>query len=115
MPGAHLERGPVSLLRNCFGRSRRESGADTSSSRVIFRMGNSHSRHRRAGLGGRMSEVESRVSLVRPFLPRFLSQARIMNLPVGGGSVDLLVVRHEHDVAVNVLRRKGVIDVVVLM
>jgi len=68
-----------------------------------------------ACLGLRINALESRVSLVRPFLPRFLSQARIMNLPVGGGSVDLLVVRHEHDVAVNVLRRKGVIDVVVLM
>jgi hypothetical protein len=37
-----------------------------------------------------------------------------MNLSVGGASVDLLLVRHEHDVTVNVLRRKGDIDVEVV-
>lgn len=68
-----------------------------------------------ACLGLRINALESRVSLVRPFLPSFLSRARIMNLQVGGASADLLVVRHEHDVTVNVLRRNGDIDVVVLM
>jgi glycogen debranching enzyme len=68
-----------------------------------------------ACLGLRIDALDSRVSLVRPFLPAFLSRARIMNLRVGGASADLLVVRHEHDVTVNVLRRTGEIDVVVLM
>src|SRR5260370_235110 len=68
-----------------------------------------------ACLGLRINALESRVSLVRPFLPPFLSRARIMNLQVGGASADLLVVRHEHDVTVNVLRRNGDIDVVVVM
>jgi glycogen debranching enzyme len=68
-----------------------------------------------ACLGLRINALESRVSLVRPSLPPFLSRARIMNLSVGGASVDLLVVRHDHDVTVDVLRRKGDIDVVVLM
>jgi hypothetical protein len=68
-----------------------------------------------ACLGLRINALESKVSMVRPFLPPFLSRARIMNLSVGGASVDLLLVRHEHDVAVNVLRRIGDIDVEVLM
>jgi glycogen debranching enzyme len=68
-----------------------------------------------ACLGLRINALESKVSMVRPFLPPFLSRARIMNLSVGGASVDLLLVRHEHDVTVNVLRRKGDIDVEVLM
>ena len=68
-----------------------------------------------ACLGLRIDALESRISLVRPFLPPFLNRARIGNLAVGDASVDLLVVRHEHDVTVNVLRRKGDVDVVVLM
>lgn len=68
-----------------------------------------------ACLGLRINALESKVSMVRPFLPPFLSRARIMNLSVGGASVDLLLVRHEHDVTVNVLRRIGEIDVEVLM
>ena len=68
-----------------------------------------------ACLGLRINALESRVSLVRPFLPPFLSRAKITNLQVGAASADLLVVRHEHDVTVNVLRRTGDIDVVVVM
>jgi len=67
-----------------------------------------------ACLGLRINALESKVSMVGPFLPPFLSRARIMNLSVGGASVDLLLVRHEHDVTVNVLRRKGDIDVEVV-
>jgi len=68
-----------------------------------------------ACLGLRISVLESRVSLVRPFLPPFLGRARIRNLAVGGASADLLVVRHERDVTVSALRRDGDIDVVVVM
>jgi glycogen debranching enzyme len=67
-----------------------------------------------ACLGLRINAVESRVSLVRPSLPSFLSQARISNLSVGDASVDLLVTRHERDITVNILRRVGDLDVVVV-
>jgi glycogen debranching enzyme len=67
-----------------------------------------------ASLGLRINALESRISLVRPSLPPFLNRARITNLTVSGASVDLLVVRHEHDVTVNVLRRTGNIDVVLM-
>jgi len=53
--------------------------------------------------------------LVRPFPPPFLNRAKIANLQVAGASADLLVVRHEHDVTVNVPRRTGDIEVVVVM
>ena len=66
-------------------------------------------------LGLKIDAIESRISLTRPCLPPFLSRARIMNLQVGCASVDLLIVRHERDVTVNVLRRKGDIDVAVVM
>ncbi len=68
-----------------------------------------------ACLGLRVDAIQSRISLMRPCLPTFLSQARVMNLRVGSASVDLLVVRHDHDVTVKVLRRNGDIDVVVVM
>jgi glycogen debranching enzyme len=68
-----------------------------------------------ACLGLKVDALESRISLVRPFLPPFLNRAQIMNLSVGGASVDLLLARHEHDVTVNVLQRRGDVDVVVVM
>ncbi len=68
-----------------------------------------------ACLGLRIDAIDSRISLVRPTLPPFLSRAKIMNLRVGKASVDLLVVRHENDVTVNMFRRSGEIDVVVVM
>jgi len=62
-----------------------------------------------------VNAIESRVTLVRPFPPPFLNRAKIANLHVAGASADLLVVRHEHDVTVNVPRRTGDIEVVVVM
>ena len=64
-------------------------------------------------LGLRVSGVDATISLVRPFLPAFLSELRIMNLEVAGASVDLLLTRQDRGVSVNVLRRKGDVDVVV--
>jgi len=68
-----------------------------------------------ACLGLRINALESKVSLVRPTLPPFLSRAKITNLRIGGASADLLLVRHEHDVTVNVVRRSGDLEVVVVM
>jgi glycogen debranching enzyme len=68
-----------------------------------------------ACLGLRVDAIETRISLVRPTLPPFLSRAKIVNLRVGSARADLLVVRHEHDVTVNVLRRSEGIDEAVLM
>jgi hypothetical protein len=48
-------------------------------------------------------------------LPSFLQQVTIRGLKVADGRADLLLTRHdEGDVGVNVLRREGALDVVVL-
>src|SRR2546430_1342267 len=58
---------------------------------------------------------ERRLLFSKPFLPQFLPQVSIRELKVRGASVDLLLTRHnEGDVGVNVLRRNGNLDVVVL-
>jgi len=65
-------------------------------------------------LGLTVNALERKISLVRPSLPPFLGQVRILNLMLLDSAVDLLVVRHEHDISVNVLRQKGQLEVVVL-
>ena len=68
-----------------------------------------------ACLGLKISGIDSKISFVRPSLPPFLNEARILNLQVAGTTVDLALVRHEQDVSVNVLRRKGDVEIVVVM
>src|SRR6266436_3185316 len=66
-------------------------------------------------LGFSVSAPERRLVFSKPFLPQFLPQVSIRDLKVGDASVDLLLTRHdEGDVGVNVLRRNGILDVVVL-
>ena len=67
-----------------------------------------------ACLGLEISAQEARVCFTRPQLPASLGELRIHNLEVAGASVDLLLVRHEHDVGVNVLRRDGDLQVLVV-
>ncbi len=57
------------------------------------------------GLG--ISAAESRLYFSHPVLPPFLSKLQVHNLQVGEASVDLLLLRHGHDVGINVLRREG--------
>src|SRR5262249_45220591 len=63
------------------------------------------------GLG--VSGTEPQVWFTRPRLPPFLREVRITNLAVGGAVLDLLLVRHEGDVGVNVLRGEGEVEVTV--
>jgi glycogen debranching enzyme len=67
-----------------------------------------------ACLGLRINGIEPKISFVRPLLPPFLNEARILNLQVAGSSVDLELIRHEHDIGVNVLRRQGEIEIAVI-
>ena len=68
-----------------------------------------------ACLGLDVFAPERRLVFSKPFLPQFLPQVSIRDLKVGDASVDLLLTRHnEGDVGVNVLRRNGNLDVVVL-
>jgi glycogen debranching enzyme len=67
-----------------------------------------------ACLGLEINASGARVCFTRPHLPAALGELRIHNLEVAGASVDLLLVRHEHDVGVNVLRREGDLQVMVI-
>jgi glycogen debranching enzyme len=69
----------------------------------------------KACLGLSVSASERRLTFSKPILPRFLQQVTIRGLKVADGRADLLLTRHnEGDVGVNVLRREGTLDVVVL-
>ena len=67
-----------------------------------------------ACLGLEINAPEGQVYFTRPHLPASLGELRIHNLEVAGATVDLLLVRHEHDVGVNVLRREGEVEILVV-
>jgi glycogen debranching enzyme len=67
-----------------------------------------------ACLGLAIDGPNRHVSFTRPQLPSSLGELRIHNLEVAGATVDLLLVRHENDVGVNVLRREGDVQVTVV-
>jgi glycogen debranching enzyme len=58
-------------------------------------------------LGVSFDSKAARVHVTRPILPDYVDALRITHLPVGEGSMDLLLRRHIRDVAVNVLGKKG--------
>ena len=68
-----------------------------------------------ACLGLRVSASKPELSFVRPALPPFLGEMRILGLRTANAEVDLLLTRHDHDVAVKVLRREGDVEIMVLM
>jgi glycogen debranching enzyme len=55
------------------------------------------------------------VRLRHPRLPAFLDWIRVRNLAVGDAQVDLLLRRHDTGVAVNVLERRGAVEVAVML
>jgi glycogen debranching enzyme len=67
-----------------------------------------------ASLGLELNARESRISFTQPRLPAFLPELRISNLELAGATVDLHLLRHGDDVGVNVLRREGDVQVVVV-
>lgn len=64
-------------------------------------------------MGLSLNAVERKISFQRPLLPEFLERVTIRNLAVGDAVVDLALERHAHDVGINVLRRKGQVEVIV--
>jgi glycogen debranching enzyme len=67
-----------------------------------------------ACLGLAVNGREPQVCFTGPCLPASFGELRIHNLQVAGAVVDLQLVRHEHDVGVNVLRREGDVRVTVV-
>jgi hypothetical protein len=60
-----------------------------------------------ACLGLEINGPKAQVYFTRPVLPPSLGELRIHNLEAAGATVDLLLVRHGHDLGVTVLRREG--------
>jgi glycogen debranching enzyme len=67
-----------------------------------------------ACLGLTVDGTAARVCFTRPRLPASLSELRIHNLEVAGASLDLLLLRHAHDVGVTVLRQEGDVEILVV-
>jgi glycogen debranching enzyme len=67
-----------------------------------------------ACLGIKVDGVSRQVALVRPTLPDFLSEIRIVNLQVGNSSLDLDVMRRGEDVGVTVRRNNNNLAVVLM-
>lgn len=67
-----------------------------------------------ACLGIQVDGIKGQVVLSRPTLPDFLSELRIMNLRVGGASIDFDVTRQGEDVSVAVRGNKNNIAVVLM-
>jgi len=67
-----------------------------------------------ACLGLSLDGTRRRISMRRPVLPEFLEDLHLRNLCVGDASVDLRFERHGHDVGVNVVYRRGDLEVMVL-
>jgi hypothetical protein len=65
-------------------------------------------------LGLEIDGPASRVSFVRPQLPSWLGELRVRNLQVAGATVDLEVVRRADELSVNVSRRDGALQVVIV-
>jgi len=65
-------------------------------------------------LGLIVNGPDRKVVFKRPSLPPFLQQVTISNLTVGDAAADVMIVRHEEDISVHVVRERGEIEVVVL-
>src|SRR5262249_2374032 len=66
-----------------------------------------------ASLGLSVEAAARRLSFNNPALPEWLGQLSLRELRVGDGEVDLDIRRHERDVEVTVVNRKGDVRVVV--
>ena len=65
-----------------------------------------------ACLGLTVSARQRRIEFQSPVLPPFLEGLRICDLRVGDASVDLQLRRHPEDVGIQVLRRRGEVEIV---
>jgi glycogen debranching enzyme len=67
-----------------------------------------------ACLGLEISGLDQKIIFTSPHLPASLGELRIHNLEVRGASVDLMLIRQERDVGVNVIHREGEVQVLVV-
>jgi glycogen debranching enzyme len=67
-----------------------------------------------ACLGIQVNGLKKQIVFVRPMLPNFLDEIRIVNLQVGSASLDLDLIRHGEDVGVIVRKNSGNVGVVLM-
>jgi glycogen debranching enzyme len=67
-----------------------------------------------ACLGIRIDAASRKLYFENPHLPEAVRQLEIRNLKIDSGSVDVSVIRHDNKVAINVPRREGNIEVIVI-
>ena len=67
-----------------------------------------------AVLGVSFRPMERQIRFTRPLLPAFLEEVRLEQLRMGDVSVDLLFRRHARDTALNVLRKEGEAEIVLI-
>lgn len=65
-------------------------------------------------LGLEISAASRVIRFSRPRLPAFLDEVRLCDLRVGQASVDLQLERHPSDVSINVVRRQGDVEIIVI-
>jgi glycogen debranching enzyme len=68
-----------------------------------------------ACLGMAIDSGAGTVTFTNPVLPGFLKEVRIGNLQLQEGAVDLLLLNRTHDVGINVLKKMGNVQVVVVI
>ncbi len=66
-----------------------------------------------ACLGLTFDAPQRRLSFENPMLPDYIDRMEIRNLRVGGASIDLLLHRHEQDVSVNVIHKRGDLSITI--
>lgn len=67
-----------------------------------------------ACLGLTIDALNRKIIFAHPALPPFLNRIRLSGIPVGQGTADLVVVRHDDDISVNVLKNEEDFEVIVL-
>jgi glycogen debranching enzyme len=65
-----------------------------------------------AALGMEVDARQRRITFVRPSLPESLQRIQMTHLALGDAWVDLHLERHARDVAINVVRREGDVEIV---
>jgi glycogen debranching enzyme len=66
-----------------------------------------------ASLGVRIDAAKGRVYFDNPHLPDTIPELKIRDLKLASGQVDILIVRHDTDVALSITRRTGQVEVIV--
>jgi glycogen debranching enzyme len=69
----------------------------------------------KACLGMSFRPLEPRLRFIHPVLPPFLDRLRLADLHVGDALVDVLFERHDRELGVKVIRKRGEVDVSVVL